>query len=771
MTVYDDAGYFGSRLREMRHNPCMMTPMSLGMFVIFGLFMLGTLLLQVPALLLGLLLAPILQRSSWYVEFLYPWGIARWAHFLLISQNAKTNRADDKNRGFHSRTIEQKTEVVPGRVYIHPIPQWLDNVGYLVVCLPRPKSERNQNVTITIEDQTDPIVALMIDCGEADATIRAVELIQEYHYGTTNIQIQSILSTHKHHDHTGGNKNLMEHEMGSKITRVYAGAVEKVPQCTHLLANGDTLELPRFQGNDMSELVEIEAVAVPAHTRGSLVYRLRSKASDQSEFMFTGDTMFSAGGGVPFEADIGNDTDLQVNRSTGNTFFRAGSGNAAMERCFSEVLARAMPNDNDKDVGDRILVFPGHEYTSELLNRQFQGNVSDSCRWRNFAPRDFFETVSQMYVALHRRSLPHNSGKLLMIPSTLRREIHISPHFRSLKRTGELVVRAIVFWHDNFCITKVGGVPKQQEKKQKKQQDYVPPKTASTPKKWIVDAKGMNRDVFTTVYTADLESVIDELTSGNMSKEEAARQLGEMTSKLNEPVVNKRAIPGYLPSDRNIYKGLSGLVLLGSQPSAMTLSDSRRMNLPPPIDSNSDRISVNMKRIILVLSRLGLLENNEAGDIGAMVRQLWKEAREYESGADANGSGNHYNGDVEVESSSDGIELGILKWVLYGVPSNQPTWFSKMFCMPCSKLPSPRTFPDHPAAKRNQKSGDLVAHDVLTCLLCRNATGCVEITGSQQDSKNRPLALQTRETESDDEAGLEMEEYASSPRSILTEHE
>jgi hypothetical protein len=35
----------------------------------------------------------------------------------------------------------------------------------------------------------------------------------------------------------------------------------------------------------MDELVEVEAVAVPAHTHGSLIYRLWSKVSDQAEFM------------------------------------------------------------------------------------------------------------------------------------------------------------------------------------------------------------------------------------------------------------------------------------------------------------------------------------------------------------------------------------------------------------------------------------------------------------------------------------------------------
>jgi hypothetical protein len=190
------------------------------------------------------------------------------------------------------------------------------------------------------------------------------------------------------------------------------------------------------------------------------------------------------------------------------------------------------------------------------------------------------------------------------------------------------------------------------------------------------------------------------------------------------------------------------------------------MNLPPPIDSNSDRIRISMKRLVLVLTRLGLLEKQEGEeDVAAMIKQLWKDAREYVSGEDE-GATPRYNGeDLECDSLGDEVELGVLKWVIYGVPANQPSWFSKYCCMPCSKdPPTLLNFPDHPAARMNQKSGDLVAHDVLSCLLCRNATGCVQL---------KPLTLTAKETESfddslPDEGGIEMEELAN--HLLMKEH-
>jgi glyoxylase-like metal-dependent hydrolase (beta-lactamase superfamily II) len=729
------------------------------MFLVFGLFLVCTLILQVPGMLLGLLLGPILVRGSWYVEFLYPWGIGRWAHMLLIQHAIRGHKDDDKNRGFHSRCVEQKIEIVKGRVYIHPIPQLLDNLGYLIVCLPRPKTgqvvspQNNHDDKITVQDTSDPdpIVAIMVDCGDAPATIKAIELIQEchYRYHDQNIQIQSICSTHKHHDHTGGNKELVTKY--KTIHQVYGGAVERVPHCTDFLINGQQLVLPKFGTNDMSELIEIEAVAVPAHTRGSIVYRLSSKATPEgAEYLFTGDTMFSGGSGVPFEADTSQETESQVNKSNGNTFIRAGVGSAATERCFAEILSRAMPLVPGHNVIDKILIFPGHEYTNELLTRQLQTSMTDACRWKNFPPREFFETVSQMYVALHRRTLPHNSGKLLAVPSPLKREICISPHFRSMKRTGELVVRAIAFWHSYFCKNKVAaqepsninGTVKTKKRENASESD----KTPSLPTKWNLDVNDINRDVFTTFYTADLETLIAGLDQGEVTKKDAIRQLRGLQTKLDQPVVSRRPIPGYLPSDKNIYKGVCGLALLGSPPSGLSLSDSRTMKLPPPIDSNSDRILVNRQRLTTVLERLGLFHLEEGGDdIRAMIVQLWNEAREYKQD----------KSDVEIDGC-DEIELGILKWVLWGVPANQPSWFSKMCCMPCTKIPDPYTFPDHPAKTMKKKAGDLVSHDVIQCLLCRNATGCYhKIKGG---SNGQPLQLSAKETVSFDSSddGVEM---------------
>jgi len=752
---YDDSGFFGSRFREWRHNPCLMQPASLVMIVIFAFFMITMLVLQAPTFVLGLVVAPIISRSSWYVEFLYPWDVARWGHFFLIRLSSKfSTKPNDKNRGFHSRTIEQKIEVVKDRVYIHPIPQLLDNLGYLVVCLPkRAGSEVLGAVRTSKRESSDSIVAIMIDCGEASATIRAIEMIQQSHYRRQPFQIQSILSTHKHHDHTGGNLELMKSKLGSSITKVFAGAVEKVPHCTDPLADGAKITLPRAGFNDMNDVVGIEAVAVPAHTRGSLVYRLYSTEPNDAEFMFTGDTMFSGGAGVPFESDIGSDSESRINRSNGNTFVRAGIGSAAMERCFAEILVRGMPGrrTDDESLTEKILIFPGHEYTADLLSRQLVSATDEACRWKNFTPRDFFDTVSHMYVALHRRSLPSISGKLLMIPSTLQRELRISPQFRSLRRSGELVTRAIHFWYEHFCnvkdeVTQTVDDSPSDEFISLSRINPATEKGESTSRRWNVHPEEVSQDIFTTVYTSDLTSVIEDLLTKEISTKEAGVRLRDMTQKLSEPVVNRRAIPGFLPSDKSIYRGIVALVLLGSRPSAMTWTDSRRMNLPPPIDSNSDRILVSKKRLLMVLDRLGLLRGRNAG-IARMIGLLWKDVSEFVS---AESVSRRYD-DVESSAVVDEIELGILKWTLYGVSANQPSWFSKTFCMPCSDVPRVEEFPVHPASKMKRKMGDLVSHDVLTCPISRTATGCLSMNPVE------PKCAQDAEREVADEIEVAIE--------------
>ncbi|ODQ58151.1 hypothetical protein WICANDRAFT_95510 [Wickerhamomyces anomalus NRRL Y-366-8] len=87
--------------------------------------------------------------------------------------------------------------------------------------------------------------------------------------------------------------------------------------------NGEVLKL--------GDSIEITAIHTPCHTQDSICYYATDKANPDQKFVFTGDTLFTAGCGRFFEG-TGEEMDTALN-------FKLGK----------------LPKDT--------LVFPGHEYT------------------------------------------------------------------------------------------------------------------------------------------------------------------------------------------------------------------------------------------------------------------------------------------------------------------------------------------------------------------------------------------------------------------------
>jgi hydroxyacylglutathione hydrolase len=794
--------------REWRHNPCIMKPITAFFLLFFAIFWIVLVLVKFPTLLLGLLLTPILNRMQWIIEFWYPTSLGRCIHLTMVrwamrSHTHNTSKSSssshhippEANPGCHSRTLETRIEIIPQRIYIHPIPQFLDNLGYLIVSLPTtntislPYSEdtipvtastetaklRNtaSSVRVSVEQQPSysprEIVAMVVDCGDADAVQQNIQRISEHFYNQMPIRVQAILSTHKHHDHTAG--NIPYQKMHPSVQAIMGGAVERVPGCNVFLKNGDVLPLHP----DMNELITIEAIATPAHTRGSISYVLRQKQSTSPlvGIVFTGDTVFSAGGGVPFEADIDAHQEEQAPRMTANAYINASASMNAVERNFAEILFRSfIPT--ARMSADQILVLPGHEYTHELLSRQFtntssSAGMSESCRWKNFTPATFFETVTQLYVALHRRTLPHTSGKLMTVPTSIRRELNINPQFRSIKQRGILLIHAIKQWNRNLAQKSISehdnvgpafDTPSVDDHRYRttptNTASSTPTKTRAAEREWNLDSNDINRSVFTTVYSSDLDSLLEDLRYGTIDTAMAAHRLQEMKSALDKPLIGRRPIPGTLPSSRMVYRGLLAFALLGSSPTAMTRSDAARMNLPSPVSSkSSDRIRVQKKRLVAVLYWLGLLNDDDGKAIVAMIDQLWKETIEYcarvNEAARCENMKLREEGEKVVKDSTDEesatesedvVNLGALKWVMYGIPEQRPQSFLSrlLFCLPCKAKDDDRPSEEHPAGKSgmDRHNGELVRHDVLQCPLCRNATGCPAPTETREEVDVNP---------------------------------
>jgi hydroxyacylglutathione hydrolase len=98
-------------------------------------------------------------------------------------------------------------------------------------------------------------------------------------------RITTILNTHWHPDHTGGNLAIKE-QTGARIIGP-AGENGRVPGLDQALAEGDRIRL----GNHEAEVWE-----VPGHTIGHIAYIFRD-----DKVAFVGDTLFAMGCGRLFE--------------------------------------------------------------------------------------------------------------------------------------------------------------------------------------------------------------------------------------------------------------------------------------------------------------------------------------------------------------------------------------------------------------------------------------------------------------------------------------
>nr|AAW52503.2 glyoxalase II [Leishmania donovani] len=160
----------------------------------------------------------------------------------------------------------------------------------------------------------------------------------------------TILSTHKHWDHSGGNAKLKAEleAMNSTVpVVVVGGANDSIPAVTKPVREGD-----RVQVGDLS----VEVIDAPCHTRGHVLYKVQHpQHPNDGVALFTGDTMFIAGIGAFFEGD---EKDMC----------------RAMEKVYH------IHKGNDYALDKVTFIFPGHEYTSGFMTfseKTFPDRASD----------------------------------------------------------------------------------------------------------------------------------------------------------------------------------------------------------------------------------------------------------------------------------------------------------------------------------------------------------------------------------------------------------
>uniref|UniRef100_A0A8C8LUJ6 Metallo-beta-lactamase domain-containing protein n=1 Tax=Oncorhynchus tshawytscha TaxID=74940 RepID=A0A8C8LUJ6_ONCTS len=149
-------------------------------------------------------------------------------------------------------------------IKIMPISVLSDNYSYLVI-------DMASSVAVVV-DPADP------------QTVQAV-LEEE------GVMLEAILCTHKHWDHSGGNKGLKK--LYSSC-RVYGNATDNIPGLTHPLTDKDSIDVGRMH---------FKALFTPGHTVGHMIYLLDGRSIGAPSSLFSGDLVFLSGCGHEYAED------------------------------------------------------------------------------------------------------------------------------------------------------------------------------------------------------------------------------------------------------------------------------------------------------------------------------------------------------------------------------------------------------------------------------------------------------------------------------------
>uniref|UniRef100_A0A8D1R214 PNKD metallo-beta-lactamase domain containing n=1 Tax=Sus scrofa TaxID=9823 RepID=A0A8D1R214_PIG len=212
-----------------------------------------------------------------------------WLGYLFYRQQLR--RARNRYPKGHSRT---QPRLFNG-VKVLPIPVLSDNYSYLII-------------------DTQARLAVAVDPSDPQAVQASIE--------KEGVTLVAILCTHKHWDHSGGNRDLSRRHQDC---RVYGSPQDGIPYLTHPLCHQDVVSVGRLQ---------IRALATPGHTQGHLVYLLDGEPYKGPSCLFSGDLLFLSGCGRTFEGT-------------------------------AETMLSSL--DTVLGLGDDTLLWPGHEYAEENL--------------------------------------------------------------------------------------------------------------------------------------------------------------------------------------------------------------------------------------------------------------------------------------------------------------------------------------------------------------------------------------------------------------------
>ena len=250
-------------------------------------------------------------------------------------------------------------DVAFGKFHVRVVPVLRDNFSYILQC-----HGTKRLALVDVSTDYEPVVrecrALL---GGAAPTAALVD----------------VFSTHKHHDHTGGNVALAQSMPG---LRVVGGAHEPVPAKTESVGDG--------QRAAFGDLV-VSVMHTPCHTAGHVLLHFHHRDEPDAGAIFTGDTVFVGGLGAFFEGT-------------------AAQMIAAMRRVAALPPATAL--------------FPGHEYT---------------CNFMKFAQQ--IEPDNAFVAAYAAQAAQLQSEGVPTVPSTVGDELQMNPFMRAATGVAALMGR------------------------------------------------------------------------------------------------------------------------------------------------------------------------------------------------------------------------------------------------------------------------------------------------------------------------------------------
>lgn len=120
---------------------------------------------------------------------------------------------------------------------------------------------------------------------------------------SAGVKLTTVLTTHHHWDHAGGNEKLVKLAPGLQVRFPY-GLLHPTSLFVHQVLGGDDrigALTRKVQHNDSLKIgnLSVTCLFTPCHTSGHICYFV--EAPQQDPAVFTGDTLFIAGCGRFFE--------------------------------------------------------------------------------------------------------------------------------------------------------------------------------------------------------------------------------------------------------------------------------------------------------------------------------------------------------------------------------------------------------------------------------------------------------------------------------------